>query len=331
MNAHRALQYVMAAVLALAAMPAGAIVVKEEGDTEVSVSGFMDVVFTSHTPDEELPLLAINQAELTVGAIVAPRIAISITPAWDGEAMSLATAYVQLDKHSTDEQYFSRHLSGMGLLVGRFDVPFGLDWLSYPSIDRPLITPPEAVLGTHGAWNADGVAVLGRRGMINGILHATGGFDFEGETADGTQEQWLARHAEGGRLGLTPLTGFSLGMSGAIITAAHERDMYLVGLDAMVRTGRLDMRGEIIRHRAEADGLAITDEGWYLQAKWDLGPAYAIARWDVLLDDGEEDSRHLSMGVGVPLNPWVTLRSEYQMAVADKGEDTFYLQMAAGF
>ena len=329
MTARRILRTIIFTIFLFHATHADAVLVREDDDDQIFLTGFMDVVFASHTVDPEQPLLAINQAEISVEAVVAPRIAMSITPAWDGETMSLATAYVQFDRHSTDEYYFSRHLSGYGMLVGRFDVPFGLDWMAYPSIDRPLITPPDAVLGTHGGWNADGILVLGGVGIVNGILHATGGYDFARETMDGGQE-WQARHAEGGRVGLVPLTGLSLGASGAIVTAAHDRELHLSGLDAMLRTGRLDLRAEIIRHRTEADGLHTTDEGWYVQGQWDPGPAYVIARWDVMLD-GIDDTRSLSLGAGVPLNPWVILRSEYSAAVGGNGRDTWYLQMAAGF
>ena len=47
--------------------------------------------------------------------------------------------------------------------------------------------------------------------------------------------------------------------------------------------------------------------------------------------DGMDDTRSLSLGAGVPLNPWVILRGEYRAAVGGTGRDTWYLQMAAGF
>ncbi len=313
----------------LAGGDARAILVREEGP-QIKLSGFADLVYSSATPTPEDTFVRSNQAELGIETLLSPRVGFFMAPSWDGEAMSLATAYVQFENHSTDEYVFSRHLTGVGFVAGRFDVPFGIDWLSYPSIDRPLITPPSGVLGTHEGWNADGVMFLGCRKWFNLIVHATGGNDLVRETSAGDTEEWWGRHAEGGRLGVVPLEGLSLGGSAAIITAAHHRQRRLLGADAMLRSGRLDMRAEYIDHRADADGQRFEDHAWYVQGQWDFGPAYGIARWDVL-EAASGTARSVSIGAGVPVDEGVILRGEYRADLGDDEQNVFYLQLAAGF
>ncbi|MCP4570978.1 MAG: hypothetical protein GY838_01375 [bacterium] len=322
----------IAATVLATTMTAGdvsAVLVREDRPA-VKVSGFADLVATTEPTSAEDPHWRINQVELGFETLISPRVGIFMAPGWDGEAFSLASVYIQFEEHSTDEYVFSRHLTGVGFIAGRFDVPFGIDWLTYPSIDRPLITTPTSVLGTHGAWNADGIMFLGCHQWLNLIVQATGGSHMERPAPGGGTVVWSGRHAEGGRLGFCPLEGFSCGGSVAIISAAHDRERRLWGMDAMLQRGALDLRAEYVDHRADAEGLRLRDEAWYVQSRWDFGPTYGIARWDVL-ETTAGPSRSLSVGAGVPVDEGVVVRGEFRAALDGPEADVFYLQLAAGF
>ena len=298
-------------------------------------SGFMDLQYEPGADGRERKIHRLGQAEIDVDAALAPGVGLCLAPSWDpvAEAFGVGTAAVNLrfGAGSVDAVCRERHIEGTGILAGRFDVPFGIDWMLYPSIDRPLITMPLPVAATHGGWNADGVLVYGAAGPFNGLLHATSGFDHSRELESGGEAIWTSRHAVGGRAGAVPWAGFAVGLSAATIDALEDgRSQLLVGLDLSLTTGPLIVRGEFLRHRADAEQDHV-DEGWYLAAQWDFGPAYGIARWDAWQPEGQAQDRRLSLGVGVPVRGAVVLRGEYEWWPDAGRDDRLVLQLAAGF
>jgi hypothetical protein len=47
----------------------------------------------------------------------------------------------------------SRLLRDSGVVVGKFDVPFGIAYLEYPATENRFVELPSVVMATHGAWN----------------------------------------------------------------------------------------------------------------------------------------------------------------------------------
>jgi hypothetical protein len=92
---------------------------------------------------------------------------------------------------------------GLHLQVGRFDVPFGNDWRSFPAKDRITVTPPLTTeLIMDGGYNDEGVRLLLNLVSVNVSMYML----------KGIEEQYsYGGNSFGGRIGITPLNNpFSL-------------------------------------------------------------------------------------------------------------------------
>jgi len=288
----------------------------DDFESHVTVSGFMDLQWEPGADGRERKIHRLGQAEIDVDAEIAPGVGLCLAPSWDPvtEAFGVGTAAINLrfGEGGPDHICRERHIGGSGVVAGRFDVPFGIDWLLYPSIDRPLVTMPLPVAATHGGWSADGVLVYGSTGAVNGMLHATSGFDHSRVLDSGGEAIWTGRHAVGGRAGAVPRRGLAVGLSAATIDALEDgRTQLLLGVDASAVRGPLHLRGEFLRHRTDGEEDHV-DKGWYLGAQWDFGAAYGIVRWDEWQPEGLARDRRLSLGAGVSVRGAVILRAEYE-------------------
>lgn len=302
---------------------------------EVALGGFMDLQSEPGADGTETPIHRLGQAELDVDALIAPGVGLCLAAAWDPvtEAFGVGTAAVNLRFSPGDPAALCRGEIGdqTGLVAGRFDVPFGIDWLLYPSIDRPLVTMPLPVAATHGGWNADGLLGYGALGRWSVMVHATTGFDHSRVLDSGGEAIWTGRHAVGGRLGLAPWSGVSLGASAAGIEAIEdEQSQFLAGWDFFVTRGSLTVRGELLRLRTRGPEEHL-DHGWYVAGQWDFGPWYGIARWDEWQPENQPRQRRLSLGAGMPVRGAVVLRAEYELWPDAGAADRLVLQVAAGF
>jgi hypothetical protein len=304
-------------------------------DNRPVLSGFMDLLAEPGADGRDDRVFRIGQAELDIDARVAEGVGLCLAPAWDpaGERLVLGTAIINLRLNGAGLENFcrERHLGRAGVVAGRFDVPFGIDWLLYPSIDRPLVTMPLPVAASHGGWNAEGVMLYGATGIVNGVLHATDGFDSARALAAGGEDVWTGREAVGGRAGVVPRRGWSLGVSAAAIDAVEDDHFQtLLGLDLIAEHGPWLVRGEYLRRRAEGFGDHV-DHGWYAACQWRFGGAYGIARWDEWRPEDQPREKRLSLGAGVPLHDGVILRGEYEWWPAEGRADRLTLQIAAAF
>lgn len=302
---------------------------------QVGLSGFLDLQIEPDADGRERRVHRLGQAELDVDAEIAPRVGLCLAPSWDPvtEAFGVGTAALNLQFSPGDLVAVCRDRGPgwTGLLVGRFDVPFGIDWMLYPSLDRPLVTMPLPVAATHGGWNADGVLLYGAAGAWNALVHSTTGFDHSRVLDSGGEGIWTGRHALGGRLGWVPAAGIALGASAAAIQAVEDRhSQFLAGGDLFVRRGPASLRGEFLRLRTRADEVHL-DHGWYLAGQWDLGGPYAIVRWDAWQPEHQAHERRVSWGAGVPLHGAVMVRAEYEWWPGAANPDRLVLQVAAGF
>ncbi|MFN2371067.1 MAG: hypothetical protein ABR506_07930 [Candidatus Krumholzibacteriia bacterium] len=323
---------VLAVILALmGACPAAG----DEVMPRVFLSGFMDLQWEPDADGTTSRVHRLGQAEFDLDAEIAPGVGLCLAPAWDPvtEAFGVGMAAVTLQFTPGDPAALCRgELGGQtGLMAGRFDVPFGIDWLFYPSIDRPLVTMPLPVAATHGGWNADGVMAYGAAGPWNGIIHATTGFDHSRVLDSGGEGIWTGRQAVGGRLGVALWPGVSLGASAAGIEAVEDQQrQFLAGWDLFVERGPATLRGELLRLRPRGPEEHL-DHGWYVAAQWDFGAAYGIVRWDEWRPEGLARERRLSLGAGVPVRGAVVLRGEYELWPDAGRADRLVLQVAAGF
>ena len=294
------------------------------------ISGFGDVYLNIGENQSDDFEFQIGQFELDVAARIKPHIQVEAAVAYDGEESFEIGAFI-IDFHLFGDGDWHYHRSDRvrhsGVMVGRFDVPFGIDWRVYPSIDRQLISVPQAVELTHNGWNDIGAHGYLVTENFNVAMYVVNGFEYEAD------QVLTSSSAFGGRFGVVPSEQLEIGGSLALLSVEDsDIDMLLLGADAGFGAGDFTGKAELIAHTIEAlGGDDITNIGFYAQGKYDFGRLYGIARIGVFSYDesDDDDNYRLSFGGGLPLADDCWLRFEYQANSEDS--DVGLMQVAVGF
>jgi hypothetical protein len=212
-----------------------------------------------------------------------------------------------------------------GVALGRFDVPFGVAYLEYPSVENRLVSLPQAVLATHGAWNDTGAqfyavsehwTAIGY--VVNGRRHPLS----PGESAP-------ARSALGGRASAKLDDVFELGASTAWHFDAGGPVMFFGGADFSGSLGPLDLRGEYLLKHVKVAGLPELTHGAYLRSLLRLDPAFLMARYDSVLEGSRVLDRRIAAGGGAQIFSQGELRAVYEQSL-DSELRSVTLQLVVG-
>lgn len=328
----------LAPVTAVILLPgiAAAVTVQE---TPFEITGFMDVLFTTDEATAGERDFRLGQAELDFFACTSDHscacVAVAYDPASGTFGLGAATIEFLIAGKGSDCRHHYEKWERSGLVVGQFDVPFGIDWLVYPSVDRRTITSPDAISATHAGWNELGASffIEAQRYTLRAWL--VNGFD--AELATGEDHVHLATEsAVGARASLLPLPGFELGVSAAgFSTPADDQSMSLVGVDAQASRGPWALKAELVSHRLDFGAPGdFTNRGWYAQGTRDFTGWHLFARYDdVDFADAtaQMDLQALSAGLGVAVAAPAELRVEYRAALDDAHDDLWQAQLVAGF
>ena len=218
--------------------------------------------------------------------------------------------------------------------AGQFDIPFGIDWRSYASVDRRMVTVPLMVDATHEGWNDLGATLHLERGPL-----ALDAFLVNGSSCGRGQGTCKINREEvvrsfGARLGCVPLEGLELGFSGALF---HDLDgttvMTLWGADGQWRQGPWLVKGEYLQQIADQNTVAeATNDGAYLQVLRELGRTFVFARHDFLVHESKDspDLQRWELGAGYVVRDGLEVRLEQQLGGASLGDMT-WLQMVMTF
>ena len=201
-----------------------------------------------------------------------------------------------------------------GLIVGQFDVPFGLDYRCMPSPNRPNITAPLINQRTINSWNDIGASLYHSGRFVNTNLFVL-------------SQTWLG-NSIGGRIGLMPVSYCEIGVSECKNLSADTLGQRSVqGLDCHLELDFVQIQGEYLFAKGIIDGeLAsagnIKHSGYYLQALIDIEkkysfPFYLLVRhgsWEsdapALVDPSDTISR-FTAALGYRVAPGVEVRLEY--------------------
>ena len=266
----------------------------------LEMSGFGDFCNLRSRRDGVAGRYEIGQVEVGLSALVDTRLGVDMAIAYDGEGFSLGAFTTDFRLLGQDDSHFyhSDALESMGIVAGQFDVPFGIDWRVYPSVDRLLISTPLVVEGTHEAWNDYGVQSYVQTRHINAVAYLVNGADIA-----------AADMAVGGRIGWNAGQVLEVGLSLAGFFVDDERrNADLLGVDAVLQLGALAAKGEYIRHSAREDD----SRGFYAQAVWDFGRYFAVGRYGFFTRDSQ-DAKRVSTGLGWRIVEACQVRSEYQI------------------
>jgi hypothetical protein len=275
----------------------------------LQISGFGDFVSSTESVDGSF---GIGQVEIGLESSLGGPAAATMAIAYDQDSVVLATFVMGIEANRSTWLGIGR----WGMSLGRFDVPFGVDYHCYASTDRRLVTTPAIVSQTHGCWNDLGVTAYVEAAWWNATVFAT-----NGELAESTD------HSVGGRLGGVIAPGMEVGASFAMI-AQETQGKKMAGADLRGRYGLLALKGEyIVRSRR---GTNASVRGFYLGAQLDFGRVYLAERYGDVVN-GIEDSRtrRMSSGIGYLITESCEARVEHQ---ARRGErDALYAQLVVSF
>jgi hypothetical protein len=290
----------------------------------------------------------IGQLELDFNQELGQFVTVSVAVAFDNEKETFGVgAYVidgKLIGREAGHIIRSNHLETAGIIFGRFDVPFGVDYLAYPSIDRRLVTGPIVVDETHDAWNDLGGQFYLDANVFNIILYVINGFGYETiRTTRNADDTETATHetdvAIGARLGAKPLSQLEFGGSYAMFVSAKEGyDMMLAGADLTAEAGGFSLKNEYIFHWLGVSGNeGSRNHGFYSTAMYDFNPVFVVGRYSMFFPEKNTPSfievadpqKQLSAGLGVKVLDNAEVRLEYTSTLEAEG-NAVYIQLAGG-
>ncbi len=321
----------------------------------LQITGFADFLLRPTSPEgEAAEPFRMGQAEVDLGSSLSNEVDVAAWIAYGDEAFGLGALMV--DFHLFGEENHFRSAEGIdnsGLILGKFDVPFGIDYKVYVSLDRDLITPPLVVQATHAAWNDYGAIGYLENSWTNVSVFGTNGFGYQAgfdtgsgallgyngvgydpdARADYDIVDFDPRAAVGGRWGINPIEMVEVGTSYAsFVDADNAENMSMLGADLQVNLGPLEAKGELISQEfgkhLDKSQQAI---GYYAQGLYRYGNHYIVARYGSFNSgaEGAEDQERISIGNGWAVLDNCVLRLEYQSNSV--GDDFTTMQVAVGF
>lgn len=285
----------------------------------VEIAGFADVLYVGGEDRFDL-----GQVEIDLVTPIAGEVDLEIAIALDEGTFTTGAVTADFHLWGREGSHFrqSQGIDHTGLIVGQFDVPFGIDWNVYPSIDRKLVSGPLVIENTHDGWNDVGLQGYLQAGRLNGAVYAVNGFGYE------EVEMNLSL---GGRIGFGLLEQLEIGGSyAAFLNGDYELDMGLIGADVQFSQGRLALKGEFVAHSLglAGDGDS-TNAGFYAQSLYDLDRYFLVARYGSFAPDEGENMSRVSLGAGWIIRDGCQMRFEQQI---NSEEDNLSLvQMVVAF
>lgn len=352
------------AVIALAMAPFGPAWAQFAGGglsaNGVNVSGYFDVQAVGRNAELGENEFQIGQLAVELSSDLSRRVTAGMEIAYGfDENVAIDEAFVDWNVYQWDGKPRVNPLGTVsaGFMAGQFDVPFGLDWRTYRSVDRPLVSMPTVIANTHRGWNDLGVEFHGELTWANWSVFAVNGFGTSktlrmpertapaglvaGEN-DAASDDVFPTEAYGARFGLVVNEHIEFGTSFAAgYTDNNEQDERLFGFDLTGRTDAFELKGEFISHERYRVGGKETVFGFYAQGMYSVDEHwFGVVRQDVFNADGAvvwpqnvamtNTLLCTSAGAGYRVGPGAQVRVEYQLADG-ANNDTVFLQTAVGF
>jgi hypothetical protein len=209
-----------------------------------------------------------------------------------------------------------------GVIFGKFDVPFGIAYLEYPATDNRFVMLPDSVVQTHGGWNDIGVQAYATTSHFEATLYLVNGKALEDEAAAAAGKS--VTHAFGGRLGVKPLEGVSLG--GSIAQAAGTLVVPLYGADLSAAAGPFTLKNEYIRRATPG---AADVHGFYSEGLVSASFLFAGARYETTLSGPTVTDRGLALSLGAEVFPQAEVRLAH-LRTFDSAAETTFIQLVGG-
>jgi hypothetical protein len=313
----------------------------------LEISGFVDVLSNHQSSAEDKVDFGLGQAEVDLASELYERAAIEVAIAYNNETGNFELGAAIIDFHLFEgEGSHARPEFGIdhsSIIVGQFDVPFGIDYAVYASADRKMITAPRVVDITHGGWNDLGLqfALETTHGSI--VAYAVNGFESSTEVLDEVASlaagvdvfeeiDTSPANAFGTRIGIAPFSALEFGSSFAAgWNASGHSEMTLVGADLQFSMFNLELKGEFIYHSLNRSIAEENNRGYYIQSLYQLfDRVFVVGRYGSFKPDGADWIGQMSGGAGYALTDGLELRFE-SLINENSDNNQNLLQIVAGF
>ncbi len=230
---------------------------------QVELTGFFDLVHTHNFSKDINNGFQINQFEIDISAGYKGHYSIGTAIIYVPEEkhLNLAMAYMHYNVFTGEPMHPRREEENdhFGVIAGKFDIHFGLDYLSFAAPDRPVISQPLIIEKTIAGWNDIGIGMHLMRKYFAVDLWGVNGF-FGGFNL-------------GGNFRLKPLPFLQAGFSHATDFNKKTEPMNrLEGVDIRLKFPHVEIISEYLwasaLYEGKIDTLSINNirEGFYIQA-----------------------------------------------------------------
>ena len=296
--------------------------------SDIEITGFMDFISSYHNTIADETNISLGQAEIDLTKDIGSNKSIELAIAYNNDESKFELGAAILDIHLSNSvgERHNRKSSYIhsSLIVGQFDVPFGIDYQSYASVDRKLISAPRVVDLTHEGWNDVGLNLTMENSYGNLSVFVVNGFESSAEItsqviniATGLPEDQIDEvdttpsNAFGGRLGMNLFSGLEVGSSLALgLNADNKDEMMIIGADVQYNMSNLLIKGEYIQHSVNRSVQEENHKGYYLQSLYNFDSFFLTSRYGSFKPDGVEWVGQLSIGGGIPISDGVEIRVE---------------------
>jgi len=312
----------------------------------LEISGFFDVINTYQSSADDNTEFGLNQAEIDLGSSITDQVNVEVAVAYnpDDAVFELGAAIIDIHLFGGDGEHVRPRfgIDHSSIIVGQFDVPFGIDYAVYASPDRKLVTAPRVVDITHGGWNDLGVQFALEATHGNLVVFGVNGFESSAEVLDEVETlatgvdvfeevNTTPANAFGSRLGIAPVEGLEFGSSFAFgVNESDKNEMYLVGGDLQASILNFEFKGEYIFHSLNRTIAKEENQGYYVQTTYSFDRAFVTSRYGSFKPDGAEWIGQMSIGAGYAIADGVELR--FETLINENSDDNQnFLQLVAGF
>ena len=283
------------------------------------LTGFFDVINTAKFTESDYSQFQIGQFELDISYAHQSRFSLGTAIAYNNETqnMELAMAYAHFNFINEEGMHPRREeiMNHAGIVIGKFDMHFGLDYMSFASPDRPIVSQPLVIEKTIGGWNDIGVDFHMLHNDLSFHVWVVNGF-YEGIDL-------------GGNFRYAFLPFLSTGVSYSTdFVKINETEAYIAGLDLLIETDIIEIKAEYLStkgvHGGEQDTLRIEEMhgGFYIQALTQLEELITLpmfftlryGQWDSKSDrdlNGVSDyENRFTVGLGYQFHENISARLE---------------------
>jgi len=295
------------------------LLVAQQSVAQTELTGFFDVYNSYEFQEKDYTGFQINQFEIDISYSYKKCLSLGTALAYhaDTEQFELAMAYLHYNIFNEGTMHPRREEESdhSGIIIGKFDLPFGLDYLNFASPDRPVFSAPLVLEKTIGGRNDIGVNyhLVSENYRMNFCV--VNGFN------DGV--------ALGTGIKTNVLDFLQLGASyTSDFKSADEQANWAGGVDLMAELGPVELKSEYIwtnglidgeQDESGAEGL---NEGLYVQTLTQLKsitnlPLFMTLRygfWNASYDyddNGTNDKQNrITVGLGYQMAAGCSIRGE---------------------